>query len=112
MYQQDEQPMVSPMAQAPDRLSPVSQPQQNVARVSTQQSMVQQSLRTNIQTVTQSSVTSGHISGPVTQIHPRLNKYLVDHHQQAPRIAVQGMIPYARIVAYPNSHGTLTQAQK
>jgi sigma-E factor negative regulatory protein RseA len=32
---------------------------------------------------------------------PSLNKYLVDHNQQAARAGIQGMMPYARIVAYP-----------
>lgn len=42
-------------------------------------------------------------SSPQTVPHfdPRLNKYLVDHNQQAARAGIQGVMPYARIVAYP-----------
>jgi len=112
IYQQDGQTPAPQMAQVPANLSPISQSQQNIARASVRQPSVQQSLRTNIQTVTQSSVAADHRSGPLKQVHPRLNKYLVDHNQQSPRAAVQGMIPYARIVAYPNSHRLLIQAQK
>jgi len=107
MYQQDGQTLTPQMAQVPATLSPISQSQQNVARAN-----IQQSLRANIQTVTQSSSTMNRAPKPVNQLHPRLNKYLVDHNQQAPRAAVQGMIPYARIVAYPNSHRMLIQAKK
>jgi len=109
MYQQDGQLPAPPMAQVPANLSPASSSPQNVARGN-----IQHSLRTNIQTVTQSSSTASHLSAPIKQmqIHPRLNKYLVDHSQQSPRAAVQGMVPYARIVAYPNSHRFLIQAQK
>lgn len=32
---------------------------------------------------------------------PSLNKYLVDHNQLAARAGFQGVMPYARIVAYP-----------
>lgn len=32
---------------------------------------------------------------------PRLNQYLVDHNQLAARAGFQGVMPYARIVAYP-----------
>lgn len=103
MYQQDGQTLTPQMAQTSSGLSPIAQ---------SQPSRVQQSLQANIQTVTQSSVTMAHPPKPVKQFHPRLNRYLVDHNQQAPRAAVQGMIPFARIVAYPNSHRLLIQAQK
>ncbi len=115
MYQQDGQTLTPQMAQTSMGLSPTAQSQAarvNLQQSGVQQSRVQQSLRANIQTVTQSSVTMAHSSKPVNQFHSRLNKYLVDHNQQAPRAAVQGMIPYARIVAYPNSHRLLIQAQK
>ncbi len=111
MYQQDGQTLTPQIAQTSSGLSPIAQSQQ-VARTNIQQSRVQQSIRANIQTVTQSSTPMAHSPKPVKQFHPRLNKYLVDHNQQAPRAAVQGMIPYARIVAYPNSHRLLIQAQK
>jgi len=114
MYQQDGGQTLTPqMAKVPTELLPIVESQQ-VARASVQQSRAQQSLRANIQTVTQSQspTTMGHTSKPVKQFHSRLNRYLVDHNQQAPRAIVQGMIPYARIVAYPNSHRLLIQAQK
>lgn len=37
----------------------------------------------------------------VRYFDPSLNKYLVDHNQQAARVGIQGVMPYARIVAYP-----------
>jgi len=37
----------------------------------------------------------------VRHFDPSLNKYLVDHSQQAARAGIQGVMPYARIVAYP-----------
>lgn len=44
------------------------------------------------------------LSAPAQAFHhfdPRLNKYLVDHNQLATRAGFQGVMPYARIVAYP-----------
>lgn len=41
---------------------------------------------------------------------PDLGKYLLDHNQQAAR-SVQGVIPYARIVTYPNTARNQAQAQ-
>jgi sigma-E factor negative regulatory protein RseA len=41
---------------------------------------------------------------PAQSVHhfdPYLNKYLLDHNQQAARMGIQGVMPYARIVAYP-----------
>lgn len=107
MYQQDGQAPVQKMAQVPAKLSP----QQNIARANLQRSF-QPSLRANIQTVTQTSSISNRIPQSAKRFHPRLNKYLVDHNQQTSRGTVQAIIPYARIVAYPNSRHTLIQAQK
>ncbi len=125
MYQQDGQTLTPQVAQTSTGLSPIVQSQQvvranvkqssvkqsSVQQSSVQQPNVQQSLSANIQTVTQSSAMA-HRPKPVRQFHSRLNKYLVDHNQQAPRIAVQGIFPSARIMAYPNSHRRLIQAQK
>ena len=38
---------------------------------------------------------------PRKDFDPRLNKYLVNHNQQAAHAGFQGMMPYARIVTYP-----------
>jgi len=46
------------------------------------------------------------------RFHPNLNKYLVDHNQQTARAAVQGVMPYARIVAQPNAHYIVIPVQK
>jgi len=97
MHQQDEQTVVPPRAQVSTQLLP--QQPQNIVRA-------------NTRSRSQSSPTMGLTPKQIKQFHPRLNKYLVDHNQQAPRAAVQGMIPYARIVAYPNSHRLLIQTQK
>ena len=55
--------------------------------------------------------TSGDSSKNLRKFHPHLNKYLVNHNQQAAQV-VQGVVPYARIVAYPNSQRVLIQTQK
>jgi len=107
MYQQDGQAPAQQIAQVPAKLSP----QQSIARANLQRSF-QPSLRANIQTVTQTAGISNRIPQNAKRIYPRLNKYLVDHNQQTSRGAMQAMIPYARIVAYPNSRHTLIQAQK
>jgi hypothetical protein len=85
--------------------------QQNVARANIQQA-IQPSLRANIQTVTQTSALPNASSKLTQRTYSRLNKYLIDHNQQASGAVMQGVIPYARIVAYPNSHRPLIQAQK
>lgn len=111
MYQQDGQAPTQQLAQLPTKLSPMQLQQQSVARANIQQA-IQPSLRANIQTVTQTS-TLPNISSKLTpRTYSRLNKYLVDHNQQASAAVMQGVIPYARIVAYPNSHHSLNQAQK
>ena len=35
------------------------------------------------------------------EVHPGLDKYLVNHHQHSASAPIQGAMPYARIVAYP-----------
>jgi len=119
MYQQDASAPIQPVAQAPAGLSPA--PQQNIARATIQpqfhqpqpfQSQIGSSLRSNVQTVTQSAGPVARIPATAKYFNPRLNKYLVDHNQQASTAIVQSVIPYARIVAYPNSHHILIQAQK
>lgn len=42
---------------------------------------------------------------------PNLDKYMLNHNQQTAR-GVQGMIPYARIVTYPNTLDSKQQAQE
>ena len=115
MYQQDGQAPAQQVAKVPANLSPLSA--QNLARANIQPS-IQPNLLPNIQTVTQSSgvINSGYVNNGGSQIinqyHPSLNKYLVDHNQLASRAAVQSVIPYARIAAYPNSRHILIQAKK
>lgn len=107
MYQQDAQ---APVAQLAQQGSPTQDTtlmaKKNAQRVG---------MQSNIQTVTQSSNASNStavaIKKDLKRYHPHLNKYLVDHNQQSSQI-VQGVVPYARIIAYPNSHRKLIQAQK
>jgi len=111
MYQQDGQVPAQQLAELPTTLSPMQLQQQNVARANIQQA-IQPSLRANIQTVTQTSALPNASSKLTQRTYSRLNKYLIDHNQQASGAVMQGVIPYARIVAYPNSHHPLIQAQK
>jgi negative regulator of sigma E activity len=107
MYQQDSQ---APVAQLAQQGSPAQDTtlmaKKNAQRVG---------MQANVQTVTESATTAGNASIGVKKglkrFHPHLNKYLVDHNQQRSR-TVQGVVPFARIVAYPNSHRILIQAQK
>lgn len=106
MYQQDGMAPSPQFAQAPVAQSPMA-PERNIARVD---------VRPNVQTVTQ---TSGPANASLAaaqefkRYHPNLNQYLVDHNQLAPRLVVQGVLPYARIVAVPNTPPqSLTQTQK
>ena len=112
MVQEDGHAPVGPMAQAPTNLSP------SVA--ATNQALARAAITSNIQTVTQ-SMNSNPLSQQLDQqqlsqlaksIHPNLNKYLVDHNQQSAQMAVQGVMPYARIVAHPNAHYIVIPAQK
>lgn len=115
MYQQDGNIPAQQVAQLPTKLSPMQMQQQNVARANIQpliRPSIQPSLRANIQTVTQNSGLASLPPNVSKHRYSRLNKYLIDHNQQASGAVMQGVIPYARIVAYPNSHHTLTQAQK
>jgi sigma-E factor negative regulatory protein RseA len=117
MYQQDVQLPAEQMAQAPNTLSP-----SNVSpnALSTNQAFARAQIQQNIQTVTQTmGPTTGNPSNtqqqtsPLAQrFHPNLNRYLVDHNQQAARLAVQGAMPYARIVAQPNTHYIVIPVQK
>lgn len=111
MYQQDGQAPAQQLAELPTKLSPMQLQQQNVARAKIQQA-IQPSLRANIQTVTQTATLPNAASKLAKQRYSRLNKYLVDHNQQASGAVMQRVIPYARIVAYPNTHHSLIQAQK
>jgi sigma-E factor negative regulatory protein RseA len=100
MYQQDGQ---APVAQLAQQSTPtVSNSRKNFELAG---------IRPNVQTVTQTLDAANNAPRILRSYSPRLNKYLVDHNQQAPRV-VQGVVPFARIVAYPNSHRTFMQAQK
>ena len=110
MYQQDGQLPAEQMAQAP--VSPTA----SVAN----KAFARAPIRQNIQTVTQSMNPTAMTprlaqqQSPLTQkrFHPNLNKYLVDHNQLTARTAVQGVMPYARLVAQPNARYIIIPAQK
>ena len=117
IYQQDEQAPVEQMAKTATPSTP--------SRMSTNQALAQATARQNIQTVTQpmkrpamnpakiAPSYSFQQSAPSTKrFHPNLNKYLVDHNQQTARAAVQGVMPYARIVAQPNVRYIVIPEQK
>jgi sigma-E factor negative regulatory protein RseA len=127
MYQQDGQAPVGQLAQAPGATSPgavspstVSSSAISPKNLSTNQTFARAAIRPNIQTVTQ-SMNSTTMSPSLAQqrpphlknrLHPNLNKYLLDHNQQTARAAVQGVMPYARIVADPNTYYIIIPAQK
>ena len=116
MVQEDGQGPAGQIAQTPTTLSP------NVA--ATNQALARAAVASNIQNVTQSMESSSLTPQRVQQlsqqspsqlansIYPKLNKYLVDHNQQSGQIVVQGVMPYARIVAHPNAHYIVIEAQK
>ena len=112
IYQQDVQAPVEQMAQAAEPVSP--------NKLSTNQALAQAAARQNIQTVTQSMnpaaisprLAQQHPSSSTKRFHPNLNKYLVDHNQQTARAAVQGVMPYARIVTQPNTRYIVIPVQK
>jgi sigma-E factor negative regulatory protein RseA len=65
----------------------------------------------DVQTVTQAinpvdprsqQLAQQHPAQILKQYHPNLNKYLLNHNQRAARGVVQGVIPYARIITYPD----------
>lgn len=121
MYQQDGQMPVEQMAQAPNASSSVASPSKTL---SNSQSLARAAIRQNIQTVTQSAnpMSNSTTSNPqlsqqrsprtTKQFHPSLNKYLLDHNQQTARAAVQGVMPYARIVSQPNVRYIVIPVQK
>ena len=121
MYQEEGRAPAGQMAQAPSNASPSNvSPKASVAN----QSFARAAITPNIQTVTQSmnpptrtpslsqQLVQQHPSQLANRIPPNLNKYLVDHNQQSARMAVQGVVPYARIVADPNAHYIVIQTQK
>ncbi|HEC18100.1 MAG TPA: hypothetical protein ENI97_02015 [Gammaproteobacteria bacterium] len=115
MYQQDAQAPAQQLAKLPANggaapAAPLSQ--QNIARAAIPHPTIQPSMQARIQTVTQTSGIKRIPKTPMQRFHPRLNKYLIDHNQQAAGASMQGMIPYARIVAYPNSHLIQLPAKK
>jgi negative regulator of sigma E activity len=108
MYQQDGMAPTQQFAQAPVARAPLAMaPERNIARVD---------VRPNVQTVTQTSRPANASLAAAQEFkrfHPNLNQYLVDHNQLAPRLVVQGVLPYARIVAVPNKPPhSLAQVQK
>ena len=112
MYQQDGQAPVEQIAKTPssNTLLPNTSLQN---RVPTNQALAQAAARQNIQTVTQSMKSqSTNPALTAKRFHPNLNKYLVDHNQQTARAAVQGVMPYARIVAQPNVRYIVIPEQK
>ena len=112
MYQQDGQVPAEQIAQAPTKVSPTA----SVAN----KAFARAPIRQNIQTVTQPMNPTpmtprlAQQQSPLAQkrFHPNLNKYLVDHNQLTARTAVQGVMPYARLVAQPNARYIIIPAQK
>lgn len=117
IYQQDGQAPVEQMAKTSTTSAP--------SRLSNNQALAQAAARQNIQTVTQSMnpqpINSAKIAPTYSQqqpaqsakrFHPNLNKYLINHNQQTARAAVQGVMPYARIVAQPNVRYIVIPDQK
>ena len=108
IYQEDGQAPVEQIA----KTSTTSLPNTSLAnRVPTSQALAQAAARQNIQTVTQ-SMNPAKPALPAKRFPPNLNKYLVDHNQQTARAAVQGVMPYARIVAQPNVRYIVIPEQK
>lgn len=66
--------------------------QQQMAKVPVRKDLI----RPDVQLVQQPT----HTHQQLKRFHPQLNKYLLDHNQQAARV-VQGVMPYARIVTQP-----------
>jgi len=121
MYQQDGQVPAGQMAQAPNSASPSNTPGNVLPKaLSANQAFARAQIQQNVQTVTQTmnptpikpQLAQQRPSPLAQRFHPNLNKYLVDHNQQAARLAVQGAMPYARIVAQPNTHYIVIPAQK
>lgn len=116
MYQQDDQVPAGQIAKAPSTSSPSALSPKNL---STNQALARAAVRQNVQTVTQSmnpttmspQYSQQQPSDALKRYHPNLNKYLVDHNQQTARAAVQGVMPYARIVAQPNVRYIVVPAQ-
>jgi len=107
MYQQDGQAPVEQIAKTPSSNTLLPN------RVPPNQALAQAAARQNIQTVTQSMKSqSTNPALTAKRFHPNLNKYLVDHNQQTARAAVQGVMPYARIVAQPNVRYIVIPEQK
>ena len=117
MYQQDGQAPAEQIAKAPVTSPPNTSSSKNL---SANQALAQAAARQNIQTVTQSmnstkmapQFSQQQPANTTKRFHPNLNKYLVDHNQQTARAAVQGVMPYARIVAQPNAHYIVIPVQK
>jgi len=121
MYQQDGQAPTEQIAKTPVTSPPNTSSSHSL---STNQTLAQAAARQNIQTVTQSmsstkmapqfsqQLSQQQLANSTKRLHPNLNKYLVDHNQQTARAAVQGVMPYARIVAHPNARYIIIPVQK
>lgn len=115
-YQENGQASVSQVAQASAK-SQVSAKNQALAQaqLSTQRSiqnnLVRPDMRPGVQTVTQSQRQSDPHAAIRKHSYSYLNKYLIDHNQQTAR-AIQGVVPYARIIAYPDQYHSVRQSQK
>ena len=120
MYQQDTQQTQQIAQQAVPEQNPSLMAKKNAQRVGqanmqvATQSKEQPGVQAASQQIQQSGIavnSTNSTSNIVRKFHPHLNKYLVNHNQHASQV-VQGVVPYARIVAYPNSQRNLTQTQK
>ena len=85
---------------------------QQIAQTATPKLPINKEFATrDIQTVTQTLNQSASPVQIIKQYHPDLNKYLLDHNQRSARVVVQGVMPYARIVAHPDVSHIARQSQ-
>ena len=117
VYKESGQAPVNQVAQAPTK-NQVSAKNQALAQAQfstqrpTRKNLVRPDMRPSVQTVTQSQRQSDPHTTIQKRSHSYFNKYLIDHNQQTAR-AIQGVVPYARIIAYPDQyHNSISQRQK
>jgi len=65
----------------------------------------------DVQTVTQTFEQSPLPAQTNKQIIQQIHRYLIDHNQRASRGAVQGVMPYARIITDPDTGNIVSQQQ-
>lgn len=109
-YQENGQMPVSQVAQVSAKNQALAQAQFSTQKPA-QKNFVRPDIRPNIQTVTQSQRQLGSHATSQKRPHFYFNKYLIDHNQQTAR-AIQGVVPYARIIVYPNQYHSIGQPQK